>query len=174
MERLAALGLGLTGFQALLADGNWNLRYGLTLPRGKGGRCLQLTLVFVKPDGVRRALVGRVLTRLEEKGLEVRGLKCMLWTRNQAEKFYAEHWRQEYFSRLVEHMTSGPLVAAVLSGEDAVERARQVIGDTAGTIPGTIRGDWADNVTRNLVHGADSVPSAQREMALLFAPEEVL
>lgn len=118
--------------------------------------------------------MGRVLARLEEKGLEMRGLKCMMWTREQAETFYAEHRHQEYFSRLVDHVISGPQVAAVLAGKDAVECARQVIGDTAGNTPGTIRGDWAAHVTQNLIHGADSVQAAQREIALLFGPEEIL
>jgi nucleoside-diphosphate kinase len=128
------------------------------------------TLILIKPDAFERGLSGEVIARFEHKGLRVAALKLMTVEPELAERHYAEHSEKPFFGELVQFITRGPLVAMVLEGTDAVEAARQVIGATnpLDASPGSIRGDYAIEVTFNLVHGSDSVQSAQRESALFF------
>jgi nucleoside-diphosphate kinase len=128
------------------------------------------TLILVKPDAFERALTGEVLARFERKGLRIAAMKLMQLERDLAERHYAEHTEKPFFGELVEFITRGPLVALVLEGTGAVAAARQVIGATnpLEAAPGSIRGDFATEVTFNLVHGSDSDESASREIALFF------
>lgn len=128
------------------------------------------TLVLVKPDGVRRGLVGEVLSRIERKGYVVVALELRSLDRSTAEAHYGEHADKPFFADLVEFITGGPLVAAVIEGPDAIEAWRTMMGVTnpIKATPGTIRGDLANVMTENLVHGSDSPESAAREVALFF------
>jgi len=130
------------------------------------------TLILVKPDAFARNLTGEIIARFERKGLRIAALKHMTATEELAKQHYAEHEGKPFFGELVEFITSGPLVAMVLEGQDAVRAARQVIGATnpIEAAPGSIRGDFALEVGKNMVHGSDSDESAQRE-ANLFFPE---
>ena len=128
------------------------------------------TLILVKPDAFERALTGEVIARFERKGLRLVALKLMQVDVELAERHYGEHAGKPFFGELVEFITRGPLVALVLEGEGAIEAARQVIGATnpIEAAPGSIRGDFATEITFNLVHGSDSAESAEREAALFF------
>ncbi len=136
----------------------------------------QRTLVLVKPDGVQRLLVGRILARYEERGLKIAGLKLMRVERDLAERHYAVHREKPFFPGLVEFITSGPVVALALEGPDAVAIVRAMNGATrpAQADPGTIRGDLALETAQNLVHASDSPETAEAELALWFAPAELL
>ena len=133
------------------------------------------TLILVKPDAFERGLTGEVIARFERKGLALVALKLMRLDRDLAERHYHEHEGKPFFPELVEFITRGPLVAMVLEGESAVEAARQVIGATnpIEAAPGSIRGDYATEITFNLVHGSDSAESASREVALWFSDDEL-
>lgn len=133
---------------------------------------MEQTLVLIKPDAVERGLVGKIINRFEEKGLKIVAMKMEHISREVAEAHYREHRGKPFYRELVDFITSGPLVAMVLQGPGAIETVRRIMGDTAGTTPGTIRGDWAEGVTRNLVHGSDSPASAAREIAIFFGQEE--
>jgi len=128
------------------------------------------TLILVKPDAFERALTGEVIARFERKGLRIAAIKSLTATEEIANQHYAEHTEKPFFGELVEFITGGPLVAAVLEGPEAVAAARQVIGATnpLEAAAGSIRGDFAVEVTFNLVHGSDSDESAKREIALWF------
>src|SRR5881392_1187297 len=128
------------------------------------------TLILVKPDAFARNLTGEILARFERKGLRIAALKLMTMDRALAEQHYAEHEGKPFFGELVEFITSGPLVAMVLEGHEAVVAARQVIGATnpLEAAPGSIRGDMGLEVQTNLVHGSDSPDSAVREIDLFF------
>ena len=128
------------------------------------------TLVLVKPDAVRRGLTGEVIGRLERKGLSLVALQLRTLDRATAEKHYAEHTEKPFFGELVDFITGGPLVALVVEGPRAVEATRAVMGvtDPVAATPGSIRGDFAIEITQNLVHGSDSPESAAREVALFF------
>lgn len=132
------------------------------------------TLVLVKPDGVKRNLVGTIIARIEAKNYRVAALKMMVADRALLEKHYAEHAGKPFFDPLVEFMSSGPIVAMVVSGNRVIEGFRSLAGATDPTVaaPGTIRGDLAGDagtkVVQNLVHGSDSPESAAREIALFF------
>jgi len=131
---------------------------------------MERTLILVKPDAFARNLTGEIIARFERKGLGLVALALMTITREHAERHYAEHEGKPFFEELVQFITSGPLVAMVLEGEQAVEAARQVIGATnpLQASPGSIRGDYAIAVGQNMVHGSDSPESALREVALFF------
>ena len=128
------------------------------------------TLVLVKPDAFERGLTGEVLARFERKGLRIAGLRQLTIDEEFAAQHYEEHTEKPFFGELVEFITRGPLVAAVLEGHDATTAARQIIGATnpLEAAPGSIRGDFALEVTFNLVHGSDSDESAEREIQLWF------
>ena len=128
------------------------------------------TLILVKPDAFARGLTGEIIARFERKGLRIVALKHMQVTEDLAKRHYAEHEGKPFFGELVEFITSGPLVAMVLEGHEAVRAARQVIGATnpLEATTGSIRGDFALEVGKNMVHGSDSDESASREAALFF------
>ena len=128
------------------------------------------TLILVKPDAFERGLTGEIIARFERKGLRIAALRQMTMDAELAERHYAEHSERPFFGELVDFITSGPLVAAVLEGHEAVKAARQVIGATnpLEAATGSIRGDFATEVTFNLVHGSDSDESAEREIAIWF------
>ena len=128
------------------------------------------TLILVKPDAFARGLTGEIIARFEAKWLRLLALRHMTMTRDLAERHYAEHAQRPFFGELVEFITSGPLVAMVLEGHEAVTAARQVIGATnpLEAAPGSIRGDFALQIGQNMVHGSDAPESAQREAALFF------
>ena len=134
------------------------------------------TLVLIKPDGVQRLLVGRILARYEERGLRIVGLKLMTVGRDLAERHYAVHSAKPFFRGLVDFITSGPLVAAVLEGPNAIAVVRAMNGATRPheAAPGTIRGDFALETAQNLVHASDSDETAVTEVALWFEPGEIL
>ena len=128
------------------------------------------TLVLVKPDGVRRGLVGEIVGRLERKGLTIVALELRTLSRETASQHYGEHEGKPFFGELVDFITGGPLVAIVAEGHRAVEAVRALMGVTApvASAPGSIRGDYALEIGQNLVHGSDSPESAAREVALFF------
>jgi nucleoside-diphosphate kinase len=128
------------------------------------------TLILVKPDAFARNLTGEIIARFERKGLRIVALRYMTLDRETAEQHYAEHVGKPFFEELVSFITSGPLVAMVLEGTEAVRAARQVIGATnpLEAVPGSIRGDYAVEVGQNMVHGSDAPESAEREAALFF------
>jgi nucleoside-diphosphate kinase len=128
------------------------------------------TLVLVKPDAFARGLTGEIISRFESKGLKIVALRKLDVTTEMAEEHYAEHSERPFFGELVEFITSAPIVAMVLEGQDAVKAARQVIGATnpLEAAPGSIRGDYALEIGQNMVHGADSDESAAREAAIYF------
>jgi nucleoside-diphosphate kinase len=131
---------------------------------------MERTLILVKPDAFERNLTGEIIARFERKGLRLVAMNLITMSRELAERHYAEHEGKGFYEELVTFITSGPLVAMVLEGEDAVKAARQVIGATnpleAST--GSIRGDFAIEVGQNMVHGSDSTDSAAREVGLFF------
>lgn len=137
---------------------------------------LARTLGIIKPDGVRRRLVGRIISRVEESGLAVCGLKTLHLTQAQAERFYAVHAAKPFYRPLVEFMTSGPIVVMVLEGEGAIERWRELMGatDPARAAENTLRRLFATSVEKNVVHGSDSPETARAEIAFFFAKEEML
>lgn len=131
---------------------------------------VEQTLILVKPDGVRRGLVGEVISRIEARGYALRALELKSLERDDAERHYAEHTDEPFFGELVDFITGGPLVALVLEGHEAIKAARQAIGATnpIEAAPGSIRGDYGLEVQTNLVHGSDSVESATREIEIFF------
>jgi len=128
------------------------------------------TLVLVKPDGVRRGLVGEVILRIERKGLRLLGVEMRTLDKETAGKHYAEHSERPFFGELVEFITGGPLVALAVEGPRAVEAVRTLMGvtDPVKSLPGTLRGDYALEIGQNLVHGSDSPESGVRELGIFF------
>ena len=131
---------------------------------------MERTLILVKPDAFARGLTGEIVARFERKGLKIVAMRHMRVTEDLAKQHYAEHEGKPFFGELVEFIVSGPLVAMVLEGEQAVPAARQVIGATnpLEAAPGSIRGDFAVEVGQNMVHGSDSPESGEREAKLFF------
>jgi nucleoside-diphosphate kinase len=130
----------------------------------------QKTLVIVKPDGVERGLIGEVIRRIEAKGHRIVEMKMFRMEDDLARRHYDEHTDKPFFSELVSFITSGPVVAMVVEGEDAVAGLRQIMGATnpLEAVAGSIRGDFATEITRNIVHGSDAEESARREIELFF------
>ena len=128
------------------------------------------TLILVKPEGVRRGLIGEVISRIERKGLTIAELQLRTLDEATANEHYAEHTDKPFFDELVSFITSGPLVAMAVEGPDAVTAARTLMGATnpIAAAPGSIRGDYATVITENIVHGSDSPASAERELKLFF------
>jgi nucleoside-diphosphate kinase len=137
---------------------------------------VERTFVMVKPDGVRLRLVGEVVRRFERRGFALRAMKALRIDRDLATRHYAEHVGKPFFEPLVEFITSGPVVAMVWEGRDAVSVARAMLGttDAAQAAPGTIRGDFSLSKEQNVVHGSDGSESAAREIALFFAEDELV
>jgi nucleoside-diphosphate kinase len=131
---------------------------------------VETTLVLVKPDGMRRGLAGEIVSRFERRGLELRGARLLKVTGQLAQKHYAEHRGKPFFGGLVSFITSGPVFALAVRGESAVSVVRTMMGATnpLDSAPGTIRGDYALELSENIVHGSDSRASAKRELALFF------
>lgn len=137
---------------------------------------MERTLVLVKPDGVQRGLIGEVISRLERRGLKLAGMKMMAVDDALARQHYGEHVDRPFFAGLVDFITSAPVVAMAWEADNAVEAVRNTMGQTNPTTspPGTIRGDLALDIGRNLVHGSDSPESAQRELSLFFSEGELV
>lgn len=137
---------------------------------------MERTLILLKPDCVQRRLVGRIVQRFEQKGLRLAGMKLVQVDRPLAEQHYAVHKGKPFYESLLKFITSGPTVALVLEGPQAVAVARNLIGATDGTkaAPGTLRGDFALSVQNNLIHGSDSPENAAAEVALWFSPQELV
>ncbi len=131
---------------------------------------IQSTFIMVKPDGVRRRLVGEVIGRIEAKGYEIAELRQFTIPEDLAREHYQEHTEKPFFGELVSFVTSGPVVAMVVRGTDAIAGMRQIMGATnpLDAAPGSIRGDFATVITENIVHGSDSPASAEREVKLFF------
>ena len=136
---------------------------------------LERTLSIVKPDGVRKNVIGDVYRRFEKAGLRIVAARMMQLTQAQAEAFYAVHRERPFFKDLVTYMISGPVIVQVLEGEGAVAKNRDVMGatDPKKAAPGTIRADLADSIEENVVHGSDSAENAAREIAFFFAETEL-
>lgn len=137
---------------------------------------MQRTLILLKPDAVHRRLAGAILQRFEQKGLRLAGLKLVRAGRDLAEKHYAIHRGKPFYESLLQFLTSGPTIALVLEGREAVAVCRAMMGVTDGakSAPGTIRGDFGISVQNNLIHGSDSPENAATEIALWFRPEELV
>lgn len=133
------------------------------------------TLVLIKPDGVYRGLSGNIISRFEQKGLKIIGMKMVLLSNELAERHYMEHKGKNFYSELVDFITSGPLIAMILYGENAVKVVRILMGTTNSieALPGTIRGDYSCSLRYNVVHGSDSQESAKREIVNFFSKDEI-
>ncbi|OIN67971.1 nucleoside-diphosphate kinase [Exiguobacterium sp. KRL4] len=131
---------------------------------------MEQTFLMVKPDGVERGLIGEIIARIERKGFVIREMKMMQATEELAQAHYAEHAEKPFFGELVTFLISGPVVALRVEGADVVTVSRMMIGKTKPTeaLPGTIRGDFANTMSENVIHGSDSVESAERELSLWF------
>ncbi len=136
---------------------------------------VEKTFVMIKPDGVKRRLIGEVISRFERKGFTIKALKMVKLDKEKAEQLYSVHRDKPFFNELVEFVTSGPVVAMVLEGESAISVVRTMIGSTDGrkAAPGTIRGDYALDIQENVVHASDSGESFEREYRVFFSPEEI-
>lgn len=137
---------------------------------------MQRTLVIVKPDGVQRGLVGPILTRLESRGLKIVGLKLVSVASELAARHYAEHLGKPFYEGLLGYITSAPVVVACVEGTSAVQMVRNTVGATnpLNSAPGTIRGDYALDIGRNLIHASDAPETAEREVALWFSDTELV
>jgi nucleoside-diphosphate kinase len=137
---------------------------------------LETTFSIVKPNAVKKNVIGKILTRFEDNGLEVVAAKMVRLSREKAEGFYIEHKDRPFFESLIRFMTSGPILLMALRGESAVTRNREIMGatDPAKAAAGTIRKDFADSIEANAVHGSDSLASAQRELAYFFDKNEIV
>lgn len=133
------------------------------------------TLVLIKPDGVQRKLIGTIISRFENRGLQLIAIKMLQVSREMAEIHYKEHVGKSFYAGLVEYITSAPTIAMVWAGEHAVEAVRQTVGKTnpLEAVPGSIRHDYALLTSRNLIHASDSPSTAEREIDLWFKPEEL-
>ena len=137
---------------------------------------MERTLIIVKPEGVQRGIVGNVITRFEQRGLKLVGLKLMHITPELAERHYGVHKGKPFFNGLVKHITSSPVVVGVVEGPKAISVVRTTMGATnaAEAIPGTIRGDYALEIGFNIIHGSDAPETAAQEINLFFRPEELV
>ncbi|HVM16606.1 MAG TPA: nucleoside-diphosphate kinase [Gaiellaceae bacterium] len=137
---------------------------------------VERTLILIKPDAVRRGLAGEILRRFEDRGLTIRAAKLVTASRELGETHYAEHREKPFFGELVDFITSAPTLALVLEGEGAIATTRKTIGATnpAEAAPGTIRGDLALSMPDNLVHGSDAPETAEREIGIWFADDELV
>ena len=136
---------------------------------------IEQTLSIIKPDAVKKQIIGEIQTRIHQAKLDIIAMKMVKLTKEQAEGFYAEHQDKPFFANLVNFMMSGPIVVQVLQGENAVERYRQLMGptDLSKASAGTLRADFANSMRENAVHGSDSLASAEREIAYFFVDSEI-
>ena len=136
---------------------------------------IEQTLSIIKPDAVKKQIIGEIQTRIHQAKLDIIAMKMVKLTKEQAEGFYAEHQDKPFFANLVNFMMSGPIVVQVLQGENAVERYRQLMGptDLSKAAAGTLRADFANSMRENAVHGSDSLASAEREIAYFFVDSEI-
>jgi nucleoside-diphosphate kinase len=136
---------------------------------------IERTLSIIKPDAVAKNVIGEIYTRFEKGGLQIIAARMLHLSKERAEQFYGVHKERPFFGELVEFMTSGPVVVQVLEGENAIQRNREVMGatDPAKADPGTIRADFANEVTENAVHGSDGPDTAKTEIAFFFASDEI-
>lgn len=134
------------------------------------------TFIAIKPDGVQRGLISKILSRFEDRGFKLVGIKLVTPTENLLKQHYAEHVGKPFFPPMLSHMMSGPILATVWEGKDVVKQGRAILGATnpLNSAPGTIRGDFAIDMGRNVCHGSDSVESAEREINLWFKKEELV
>ena len=137
---------------------------------------MEREFIMVKPDGVQRAHIGDIITRIERAGLKIVAMKILQVTREQAEKHYAVHKDKPFYAGLIKYITNGPAVAMVVEGRDAVKHARRLVGatDPHDALPGSIRGDYGLNIERNIVHAADSVENAKTEYSIYFDEKELI
>jgi len=137
---------------------------------------MEKTLSIIKPDAVKKSVIGKIIDRFESNGLRVAAIKKIQLSRADAEAFYAVHKERPFFGELVEFMISGPVVVSVLEGENAVAKNRELMGatDPKEAAPGTIRADFAESIDANAVHGSDSLENAEKEIAFFFAQREIL
>lgn len=136
----------------------------------------ELSFVIIKPDAVQRGLIGDIISRFEKKGLKLRGLKLLTISQEQADRQYACHKGKPFLPMLLRFMTSGPAVAMVLEGTEAIAIVRKMVGETnpINALPGSIRGDYALDFTQNIVHASDSTQSVQTEMPIFFSESELV
>jgi nucleoside-diphosphate kinase len=136
---------------------------------------MERTLSLIKPDGVQRGLIGEVVKRFEQAGIRIAAMKMLRLTREQARAFYAVHQERPFYDSLTQFMSSGPIVAMVLEGDDAIQKNRDIMGATnyKDAAPGTIRHDCARDIEKNIVHGSDSPQSAVSEMGFFFSELEI-
>ncbi|HTZ18689.1 MAG TPA: nucleoside-diphosphate kinase [Dissulfurispiraceae bacterium] len=137
---------------------------------------MEKTLSIIKPDGVKKNIIGRILGRLEKNGLRIAALKKIILSQDEAKAFYIVHKERPFYESLTTFMSEGPVVVLVLEGENAITKLREIMGATnpANAAPGTIRKDFADSVERNIVHGSDSPESAAFEIPFFFSNLEIL
>lgn len=137
---------------------------------------MEQTLILVKPDGVQRGLVGKIIDRFERRGLKLRGMKFIQMSDELAARHYAIHEGKPFYEKLLDYITSGPVVAMVWEGKEAIAVARSAMGATnpVEAAPGTIRGDFAVEIGRNLVHGSDSPENGEQEVSLFFEAGEIV
>jgi len=135
---------------------------------------MERTLLLIKPDGIQRKLIGEIIVRLERRGWDLVAMKLMNISRDLAERHYAEHKGKGFYPELIQYITGGPVVAMVWQGDQVIAALRTMMGKTnpIEAAPGTIRGDFANHFTMNIVHGSDSPQSAEREISLFFSPGE--
>jgi len=137
---------------------------------------MERTFVMIKPDGVQRRLIGKVIERLEQSGLKIVAMKFLHVSKELAEKHYEVHKGKPFYDGLIKYITSGPVVAMVIEGMNAIERIRNLVGvtDPQKAMPGTIRGDFAQHIGRNIIHASDAKETAEKEIKLWFSEDEII
>ncbi|MBP3041087.1 nucleoside-diphosphate kinase [Bacillaceae bacterium Marseille-Q3522] len=137
---------------------------------------MEQTFLMVKPDGVQRQIIGEIVSRFERKGFQLKGAKLMQISQTHAMEHYKEHKERPFFQELVDFITSGPVFVMVWQGDNIIQTARKMMGTTnpAEALPGTIRGDYGNIVSQNIIHGSDSSESAEREIRLFFHETELI
>jgi len=137
---------------------------------------MERTFVMIKPDGIQRRLVGRILQKFEDAGIKIVAMKFLKVSRELAEKHYEIHKGKKFYKSLIEYITSSPVLAMVLEGENVVERVRKMVGATnpMDAMPGTIRGDFCQNIGRNIIHASDGKETASKEISLWFSENEII
>ena len=137
---------------------------------------METTFSIIKPNAIKKKVIGAIINKFENNGLQIAAAKLIHLDRQKAEEFYSEHKERPFFGELVDFMTSGPIMIMALSGEDAISKNREIMGatDPKESKPGTIRAEFGDNVGKNAVHGSDSPESAQRELSLFFEKTEII